>query len=401
MTSLRPPASRESRFIAALCTAIDRCPIVDNHAHPLLRPAALSRHPLTSITTEASGDAIHATWSSLAHIRATKQLATALGCDPTWESVVNRLEQKRIEFPDDWTSQCLEGIETILIDDGLDGEDEAYEYDWHDSFTRSKCKRIVRIEKIAQDIIDAHLKEATVAEDAKPSFDTALGNFEAEIRKAISDPEVVAFKSVICYRTGLDIPPQPDSDAAKEIFAQIAADYKAEEGGFKRLEYAALNNLIVHRTAAMINESETQSKKPLQFHTGLGDNDITLSKASPSHMQEFIKQYPTIPIVLLHASYPFTREAGYLASVYANVYADIGEVFPCLSRDGQENAVRQILELCPWSKVMWSTDGHWFPETYLLAVKQVREVLKTVGNLKPCFRVFRHADDSTRYYRNT
>src|SRR5690606_32672319 len=107
---------------------------------------------------------------------------------------------------------------------------------------------------------------------------------------------------------------------------------------------------------------ESQHKKPIQFHTGLGDNDMTLSKASPALLQDFIRAYPTVPIVLLHASYPFTREAGYLASVYANVYADIGLIFPCLSQDGQETALRQILELCPWSKILWSTDGHYFPE---------------------------------------
>ncbi|KAJ2901220.1 hypothetical protein MKZ38_002126 [Zalerion maritima] len=378
MTSLRHPQSRESKCIASLCAAIDRCPIIDNHAHPLLRPSALSRHPLMSLTTEASDDAIHSTWSSLAHIRATKQLATVLQCDPNWESVVNCIEKKRFEFAEDWVVQCLEGIESILIDDGLDGEDDAYEYDWHDSFTRSKCKRIVRIEKVAQDLIDAHLKEVSEEEDGKPSFEAIIANFEEHINKAIADPEVVAFKSVICYRTGLDIPREPDEEAAKAIFEQISADYKTMGGGFKRLEHAALNSLLVHRTAFLIQESESQSKKPLQFHTGLGDNDITLNKASPSHLQDFIKEHPKCPIVLLHASYPFTREAGYLASVYSNVYADIGEVFPCLSQDGQEQVVRQILELCPWSKVMWSTDGHWFPETYLLAVKQIREVLKTV-----------------------
>jgi len=88
-----------------------------------------------------------------------------------------------------------------------------------------------------------------------------------------------------------------------------------------------------------------------------------------------------VPIVLLHASYPWTKEAGYLASVYDNVYADIGEVFPFLSKEGQENAIREILELCPTEKMMWSTDGHWFPETYLLAIIQVREALEVVSTL--------------------
>lgn len=60
------------------------------------------------------------------------------------------------------------------------------------------------------------------------------------------------------------------------------------------------------------------------------------------------------------------------------MYLDIGEVFPMVSQDGQENIVRESLELCPSEKLMWSTDGHWFPETYLLAVIQVRQALKTV-----------------------
>lgn len=79
--------------------------------------------------------------------------------------------------------------------------------------------------------------------------------------------------------------------------------------------------------------------------------------------------------MLLHSSYPYTREAGYLATVYKNVYLDIGEVFPMVSRDGQEKIVRQALELTPTSKILWSTDGHHFPETYWTANIQGREAL--------------------------
>ena len=48
------------------------------------------------------------------------------------------------------------------------------------------------------------------------------------------------------------------------------------------------------------------------------------------------------------------------------------------SQDGQERAIRESLDLCPSSKLMWSTDGHWFPETFLLAVIQIREALEMV-----------------------
>lgn len=72
-------------------------------------------------------------------------------------------------------------------------------------------------------------------------------------------------------------------------------------------------------------------------------------------MQPIIKAYPDTKFILLHSSYPFTREAGYLTAVYPNVFLDFGEVFPCVSADGQREIVKQILELCPTNKIMWSS----------------------------------------------
>ncbi len=139
--------------LEAVVRALHKTPIIDNHAHPLLTPEALHKHPLMSITTEASGDAIHAATTSLAHLRGVKQLASVLKCEQNWEAVVAAIEQRRIDWPEDWVAQCLAGIETILVDDGLDNQDESQTYDWHDDYTRSKCKRIVRVERVAGDII--------------------------------------------------------------------------------------------------------------------------------------------------------------------------------------------------------------------------------------------------------
>lgn len=93
----------------------------------------------------------------------------------------------------------------------------------------------------------------------------------------------------------------------------------------------------------------------MQFHTGLGDNDITLTRSSPANLQPLIKAHPNATFVLLHSSYPYTRDAGYLTSVYANVYLDFGEIFPFLSSDGQRTVLRQVFELTPMNKIMWSS----------------------------------------------
>jgi predicted TIM-barrel fold metal-dependent hydrolase len=99
----------------------------------------------------------------------------------------------------------------------------------------------------------------------------------------------------------------------------------------------------------------------VQFHTGLGDNDIALALASPAHMQPIIRAYPNAQFVLLHSSYPYTRDAGYLTAVYANVFLDFGEVFPFVSASGQSAVVQQVLELAPTNKIMWSsTSPPWF-----------------------------------------
>lgn len=97
-----------------------------------------------------------------------------------------------------------------------------------------------------------------------------------------------------------------------------------------------------------------------------------------SYLQRLIHVFPDVPVVLLHASYPYTREAGYLATVYPNVYLDFGLVFPMLSKHGQKSVVRQMLELTPYSKLLWSSDGHWFPESFVLAALQTREALGEV-----------------------
>ena len=364
----------------ALREVIKTTPIIDHHAHNILLEREQDKHSILSMTTEAAGTALNHTPSTLAHMRAVRQLAEILPCQPNWESVQSKVKSMRISDYTGWTQKCFNGIETVLIDDGLD-LDIVHPYEWHNQFTRSPCRRIVRIERVAEEICKAsyeqHYRSLTKCEfDASNFLAKVIDRFSTAISDAISDPEVVGFKSVICYRTGLEILPCPEPDRVAAAM-QLILEHESVVQKLSRMEDEVLNPFLVHVAARLIEDSA--SKKPLQFHTGLGDNDIRLRFSSPSHLQPFIKMYSSLPIVLLHASYPFTKEAGYLASTYENVYLDIGEVFPMVSQEGQENVLREALELCPSEKLTWSTDGHWFPETYLLAVIQVREAMEHVS----------------------
>ena len=335
-----------------LVEAIETTPIIDHHAHNLSTLSGIDAHNLFSITSEATGPALEqGAPSTLSHLRAVRQLAKILQCDTSWTAVRAAIQEKRQEPNEEaWARRCFHGIETVLIDDGFDPVN-VHPYNWHDRLTRSKCKRIVRIERVVESIMMSGYEEFS-----KMSFDQhsafthhVIRRFVTTIQQAIADPEVAGFKSVICYRTGLAVPSFNEEDrwALSSIFQS------KDEKSLSRLEDERLNPFFLHLTAKTI--AKENSKKPLQFHTGLGDNDINLGLSNPSHLQDFIKTYPEVPIVLLHASYPFTTEAGYLASVYSNVWLDIGEVFPFVSQDGQERVIRDALDLCPSNKLTWST----------------------------------------------
>lgn len=367
-------------------------PIIDNHAHNLLsseQALNYEEYPLESITSEAQGEALKQAPQTLSHYLAVKQLATLFSCEPTW-AAVKAARQKWVSK--DYRSlvrKCLEGTETLLLDD-LIADIDIEDYKWHDQFVNSKAgtKRIVRIEAVASRILNDfwspggkyHKKQLSQDYEAE-NFQALISEFRQRMHGCLLDPMVAGFKSVICYRTGLDIKVQnPDNisvTACQESLQKLIA-----KGPPFRIAAKPLNDLLVRLvlevirgTAGMDNQSR---RKPIQFHTGLGDNDIDLVLANPAYLQPLIEYYKEVDFVLLHSSYPYTREAGYLASAYPNVFLDLGEVYSMVSKDAENSILRQSMELTPTSRLLWSTDGHFHPETYWLSNKQFRDTLGTV-----------------------
>ena len=109
---------------------------------------------------------------------------------------------------------------------------------------------------------------------------------------------------------------------------------------------------------------------PIQFHTGFGDPDVDLLLANPLHLRPLLQsgRFSNVPFVLLHASYPYTRQLSYLAAVYANVFMDISLAIPHVAAD-IPNLIRASLSLAPTSKVLFSTDAYSIPEIYWIAAR--------------------------------
>lgn len=366
-------------------------PVIDNHAHNLLLPNKQEAHDLLTATTEAHGAALQDTKTSLSHIRAVRQLRELyyLEDGATWDDLM----EKRADIlqGDDFEGflrRCFTGIHTILMDDGLD-DTTVYLYDWHDDFILDKTLRIVRIETLAADILREMHKKATLPigpaiyndDMCAEAWITFLQAFEAAIVTEINDPDVAGFKSVICYRTGLDVKIAGDVQVATNGLEAFQSGYLPDcvQKDF-RVESKGLNDSLVISTCRLLSAAAKQDSisKPLQFHTGLGDADIDLLLSDPSYLQPLITAFPDVQMILLHTSYPYMRQAGYLATVYKNIYLDLGEVFPQVSRNGQETILRQCMEITPFSKLLFSTDAHHFGEVYWLALKQFRQAFEKV-----------------------
>ncbi|KAI6576332.1 hypothetical protein MCOR09_001135 [Pyricularia oryzae] len=382
-------AAARTAELEELVRVIQSTPAIDNHANPLLGRKEPENFPLLVGTATGTGDIADAVEMTLGQQRALRQLAMALQCEPSWDAVAHGIRNKRLDEAEyvKWVAKCFAGVDTILFDDGPRDQNKTHDLTWHDRFLSGSCKRIFGIETVAAEIIDSHAKvyyhssSTSTGRRRRQSpddvFDRMLDDFGIAVKQAIENIDIVAFSSVIGYRTGLGIRKAVDIAAARDSFEEIVENYGIQ-GRFTTVSHRGLSDLFVHHTAVLIREYSTNFRKPIQFRTFLGGSDASMVNCNPALLETFIRAYPAVPIVLLNACYPYAREAGCLASMHANVHVDIGKMCPSVSQGGQETVLREILELCPWSKILWGTGANDTPECFLLANIQGREALKTV-----------------------
>ncbi len=332
-------------------------PAVDQHAHPVLRPEALARRPYASAFTEGQDPALLAGFArdTLCYRRSLRDVAALLGCAPAEDAVLARRDELGAERVAE-TCFAAARLEAVLLDDGF-LPDESQPLDWHARFVR--VRRVLRLEAVAETCLTA-----------ARNFDDFLERFTRQI-----DPppaNVVAFKSIAAYRTGLDVRPVSPEQAR----AGFEASRPAGQGrGVRLADKRLIDFLLIHALGVA-----ARRRLPVQLHTGFGDPDLDLRLANPLHLRAILEdpRFRGVPLVLLHASYPYAREAGYLASVYQQVYVDFGLAVPFLSVSGMRQAVAMLLELAPVGKILYSSDAHFIPELFYLGAKWGRQVLADV-----------------------
>ena len=238
------------------------------------------------------------------------------------------------------------GIDHYFVESGLRGE-EIYSPSEMAKVTGARASEIIRIETVAERLATTQLGAA----DFASKFLELLAQ-ESEA--------AIGLKSIVAYRIGLDF--EASAPTLLEVERAAGQWFKEiEKTGKVRISDPILLRYLIY--------SSTQLKKPMQFHIGFGDPDLNLHRCDPLLMTDVIRQFEAldIPVMLLH-TYPFQRNAGYLAQMFRNVYMDVGLA---INYTGARSSaiIAESLELAPFHKVLFSSDAWGLPElTYLGAL---------------------------------
>lgn len=324
-------------------------PIIDHHAHPLLKPEATADVAgFRQWFTESTDPVVHAEHvaNSLFFRTGLRWLAELLDCEPTLDAY---LTARAAQPYDAWCRRLFTeaNISRLLCDYGYTGP-QAYSHAEMQALLPCPVKPILRLEVLAQDLITRH-----------ETFNQMRDDFVATVGRARNDG-YAALKSIIAYRSGLAVDTVPPEDAAA---AFVPLKETARRTGQVRLDSKPLGDYLLGLAA----EQAACQALPLQIHTGFGDRDADLRLANPLHLRPLIER-AGCPLVLLHAGWPYYRELAHLAAIYPNVWLDLSLAIP-FATTGIPAMLRDILGMAPLSKVMFATDAFTMPEIFWLAAR--------------------------------
>ncbi|MBC7996368.1 MAG: amidohydrolase family protein, partial [Leptolyngbya sp.] len=156
---------------------------------------------------------------------------------------------------------------------------------------------------------------------ASSTFEELSAKFLVSLRPPSSEVPIVCFKTVCANQSGLRIANVTLKDAT-ENFDNVKQSFRTAKQNSKRFSFdaTATYHYLLHQAFALAHDL----KLPVQIHTGFGNSDGDLLEANPLLLRSVFetKRYSGAKFVLLH-SYPYVREAAYLASLYPNVYMDL------------------------------------------------------------------------------
>jgi uncharacterized protein len=341
-------------------------PVVDNHCHGIWRSQGFDdlmswRRAFTE-SADRGMPREHVVTTAF-YRRLIRTLAGFFDCEPEEETVLAaRAQRGTTELVDAMLRAA--NVEALLIDTGYPPPEEVLPGAELGRLGGCRIEPMLRLETLMERLAAEHGSLEEVREALVTELDDVRGQ------------GYVALKSIVAYRTGLNIREWPGEEAEDSLreFRRTARE------GSGRLAYKPLLDTLLHTAFSEAARQEV----PVQFHAGYGDADADLLLGNPLHLRAVLEKpaYRGMPVVLLHQCYPYTREGGYLAAVYENVYLDLSYGIPFLSYGEMLSFTRAALGVAPISKLLYSSDGIGVPELHWMGATDGRRALgQTLGEL--------------------
>jgi hypothetical protein len=335
-------------------------PFVDGHMHPPYRehPADLAAYRWPWY--EGSPDDTELAAETAAYRWGIRELAADLGVAPDEQEVFDAVTGRELRA---WLAGLLrdEAVTGLVADMGYPPPEQSFTAGALVDAAGVDVAPLLRIEQRAG---------VLAAESA--GFDEFLDRFDAEVGSARA-AGYAGLKSVLAYRSGLAVSEFGARDAAGAFGRERTR--AAAEGPIFLTEKPLLDFLFL-RALAIARRDDL----PVQLHTGYGDRDLDLPRSNPWLLRELLERSEdarAVPLVLLHGSFPYTREAAILTAIYPRVYFDVGTCVPPFAWAVQMEVWRTALAIVPLSRVHASSDAAGLCEQISLGARQARRTLGT------------------------
>ena len=353
---------------------VQHLPVIDIHHHPFLDRGQLTAEEFASLSAFSSGsgqlayleeggvegtDEVRAElqrskWDTIYFRRLIRDLAGFFAVEPTLDAVMARRNEvvMSVGFTDYVrTLYGAVGLSTMVMDFGypLPELDVA-------EVKRQLPIEVVPIFRIEPLIVDLLKADIGWSEFSRRYDDT--------LSEALTNQGYRGLKSVIAYRTGLDV--SPLSRTPDQGLQALDAIRRGLGGNSMK----KLRDHLLCRALELCIEHDW----PMQIHTGMGDFEVNLPLSRPAYLMDLLRfpPYRGCRVILVHTGYPYQREAGYMANVLPRVYCDVSEGIP-FAGHAARSILSEVLEMAPTSKVVYGSDGFAVPEiafTSALAGKQ-------------------------------
>jgi uncharacterized protein len=346
-------------------------PVVDNHVHPW-RPAtqdmtaddlagqvAFSDTVVSSVRREfLPAEDLAPTLklfrdTNLGANYLRSELAHFLDVEDDWQSVAAaRNDLAKADYRA-WTGRLFAdaGLDTLLVDEG--GSVPRITLDELASIVPARLRRVARSDNFIRDLLPE--------EESWPRF---FQRYQEALHDAIADG-AIAFKSVIAYRTGLDVQPVSEAEARQNFEAARSGPESAQK---------PLRDFLFCHTMDVARERGIW----MHIHAAVGDPDIVYHRANPARLYPLLhhERFRANKVVLVHGGWPWVGEAAAMVAMLPNVYLDVSEG-TIFGMPNMRQRILEAIEACPYSKVLYGADGA-SPEALWIVAKRYKAVLGRV-----------------------